>query len=114
MATSLMALALSASPGVAAAQVEVGETEAVIVTGAILRSDSPGSNFVISRGDLDAVRPLSVKDVLRLSPGVQVVDEDIFGLKLNISLRGLPPRRSGRTLLLEDGMPILLRAFGAL
>lgn len=106
VATSLMALAMSASPGVAAAQADVGETEAVIVTGAILRSDSPGSNFVISRSDLDAARPLSVKDVLRLSPGVQVVDEDIFGLKLNISLRGLPPRRSGRTLLLEDGMPI--------
>ena len=106
LATSMITLALIAWPGMAAAQAEVGEAEAVIVTGAILRSDSPGSSFVVGRDEMDAVRPLSVKEVLRLSPGVQVVDEDIFGLKLNISVRGLTPRRSGRTLLLEDGMPI--------
>lgn len=110
LAPSMIALALTACPGMAAAQAQgqaqVAETEAVIVTGAILRSASPGSSFVVGRGDLDAMRPISVKDVLRLSPGVQVVDEDMFGLKLNISVRGLTPRRSGRTLLLEDGMPI--------
>jgi Fe(3+) dicitrate transport protein len=37
-----------------------------------------------------------------------VVSEDLFGLKVNISVRGLTPRRSARTLLLEDGMPIQL------
>jgi Fe(3+) dicitrate transport protein len=41
-----------------------------------------------------------------LVPGLAVVEEDAFGVKLNVSVRGLSPRRSGRTLLLEDGIPI--------
>jgi len=87
-------------------QRSVEDTEAVIVTGRILRGSGPGSSFVVDGLELESLRPLSLKEALRLSPGVQVIDEDIFGLKLNISVRGLTPRRSGRTLLLEDGMPI--------
>lgn len=65
-----------------------------------------GSLTVIDRAALTQMQPVSVKEVLRRVPGVHVVDEDAFGLKLNISVRGLNARRSGRTLLLEDGVPI--------
>jgi Fe(3+) dicitrate transport protein len=44
-------------------------------------------------------------------PGVHVVDEDALGVNLNIGARGLDPRRSSRTLLLEDGMPIHLAPY---
>jgi Fe(3+) dicitrate transport protein len=71
----------------------------------------PGSTGEITRADLDATRPLSIKEALRRSPGVHVVDEDAFGLNLNIGLRGLNPRRTQRTLLLEDGVPIHLAPY---
>jgi Fe(3+) dicitrate transport protein len=68
----------------------------------------PGSSFVITQKDLKAANPYAVKDSLRGVPGLHVVDEDAFGLNLNIGIRGLDPRRTSRTLLLEDGMPIHL------
>jgi Fe(3+) dicitrate transport protein len=82
--------------------------ETIVVSGSILREKArlPGSAFEISGEDLARIKPISVSDVLRQVPGIQVVSEDLFGLKVNISVRGLTPRRSARTLLLEDGMPI--------
>ncbi len=68
----------------------------------------PGSATVVRARQLALLAPLSVKDALRTVPGVHVVDEDAFGLNLNIGVRGLQPRRSSRVLLLEDGMPIHL------
>ena len=68
----------------------------------------PGAATVVDSTRLARLAPLSVKEVLRTIPGVHVVDEDAFGLNLNIGMRGLPPRRAQRVLLLEDGMPIHL------
>jgi Fe(3+) dicitrate transport protein len=68
----------------------------------------PGSATVVPTRQLAELAPLSVKEALRTVPGVHVVDEDAFGLNLNIGVRGLQPRRSSRVLLLEDGMPIHL------
>ena len=68
----------------------------------------PGATAEITREDLDLLRPLSVKESLRQVTGVHIVDEDAFGLNLNVGLRGLNPRRTQRTLLLEDGVPIHL------
>lgn len=65
-----------------------------------------GSLTIISAAELDHMQPITIKEALRRAAGVQVIDEDAFGLKLNISVRGLNARRSGRTLLLEDGVPI--------
>lgn len=65
-----------------------------------------GSLTIIDFTALARMQPITVKDVLRRAPGAQVIEEDAFGLKLNISVRGLNARRSGRTLLLEDGVPI--------
>jgi Fe(3+) dicitrate transport protein len=84
------------------------QVETVIVSGSILRERAslPGSTFEISAQDLARLKPISVSDLFQHVPGIQVVSEDLFGLKVNISVRGLTPRRSARTLLLEDGMPI--------
>lgn len=68
----------------------------------------PGAAVLIDAAALRALAPLSIKEALRTVPGVHVVDEDAFGLNLNIGVRGLQPRRSSRVLLLEDGMPIHL------
>jgi Fe(3+) dicitrate transport protein len=71
----------------------------------------PGASTVITGRRLDAERPYSVREALQGVPGVHVVGEDAFGLNLNIGVRGLDPRRSARTLLLEDGMPIQLAPY---
>lgn len=96
-----------ASPAIAS-EVRPENVETIIVTGSILknRASLPGSSFEVSAEDITRLRPISVSDLFAQVPGIQVVSEDLFGLKVNISVRGLTPRRSARTLLLEDGMPI--------
>lgn len=71
----------------------------------------PGSSAVVNRQQLEAERPYSVREALQGVPGLHVVGEDAFGLNLNIGIRGLDPRRTSRTLLLEDGMPIHLAPY---
>jgi Fe(3+) dicitrate transport protein len=83
--------------------------DSTMIVHGILREplrDLPGSAYLIDHEQLEMMRPLTMKEVLRRAPGVQIIDEDVLGLKLNISVRGLNPRRSGRTLLMEDGAPI--------
>jgi Fe(3+) dicitrate transport protein len=80
----------------------------VVAPTADARARFPGAVRVVDAARLSAVPEVSVKDALRSVPGVHVMDEDAFGLNLNIGLRGLPARRSQRVLLLEDGMPIHL------
>jgi Fe(3+) dicitrate transport protein len=72
----------------------------------------PGSFAVVDLQQLDQRKPFTVKEALREVPGVHIVGEDTFGLGLNIGVRGLDPRRSSRTLLLEDGMPLFLAPYG--
>jgi Fe(3+) dicitrate transport protein len=45
-------------------------------------------------------------------PGINIVGEDSMSLNLNIGIRGMNPRRSSRTLLMEDGMPIFFAPYG--
>ena len=72
----------------------------------------PGSFNVIDEKELEARRPFSVTEALNNVPGINVVGEDAFGLGLNIGIRGMDPRRTSRTLLLEDGMPLFLAPYG--
>ena len=68
--------------------------------------DVAGSAHIVDATALELMQPITLKDVLRRAPGLQLIDEDALGQKLNISVRGLNARRSGRTLLLEDGAPL--------
>ncbi|MDP3872919.1 MAG: TonB-dependent receptor [Methyloversatilis sp.] len=91
------------------------EVDTINVRGSILPyklEHIPGSTSVLDTEQLEAQRPFSIKEALRTVPGVHVVDEDSFGLGLNIGIRGLNPRRTSRTLLLEDGMPLFLAPYG--
>jgi Fe(3+) dicitrate transport protein len=91
------------------------EVDTINVRGSILPyklEHIPGSTSVLDTEQLEAQRPFSIKEALRTVPGVHVVDEDSFGLGLNIGIRGLDPRRTSRTLLLEDGMPLFLAPYG--
>ena len=70
----------------------------------------PGSSSVMTREQIQDRSPFSIIETIREIPGLHVVAEDVAGTHLNIGLRGLNPRRSSRTLLLEDGAPIIFFA----
>lgn len=109
------ALALACSAAMAAAQTPapVSALPAVTVTGALPNQLEavPGSSAVVGARQLEAERPYSIREALQGVPGLHVVGEDAFGVNLNIGIRGLDPRRTSRTLLLEDGMPIHLAPY---
>jgi len=72
----------------------------------------PGSGVIIDKATINSQGPLSFKDALRTTTGINIVDEDVLGRRLNLGIRGLDPRRSSRTQLLEDGAPIQLAPYG--
>lgn len=86
----------------------------ITVTGTSILPSSvenlPGSYSVMTRDQIEARNPFSIIETIREIPGLHVVAEDVAGTHLNIGLRGLNPRRSSRTLLLEDGAPTVFFA----
>jgi len=66
----------------------------------------PGSVEIIDARTLDISRPFNFNEALRKAPGVYTRDEEGFGLRPSIGIRGLDPNRSAKVLLLEDGVPL--------
>lgn len=73
---------------------------------------APGSATIIDQSELQSSRVLSVNEALRKVPGVNVRDEEGFGLRPNIGIRGLNPSRSTKVLILEDGIPAMYAPYG--
>jgi Fe(3+) dicitrate transport protein len=73
----------------------------------------PGSFDIVDEAKLEEKRPFSIKEALSEVPGLNIVQsEDPIGLALNIGVRCMDPRRTSRTLLMEDGVPLFLGAYG--
>jgi Fe(3+) dicitrate transport protein len=72
----------------------------------------PGSATVLDEHELQSSRVTTVGEALRKVPGVVVRDEEGFGLRPNIGIRGLNPTRSTKVLLLEDGLPFTYAPYG--
>jgi Fe(3+) dicitrate transport protein len=68
--------------------------------------DTAGAASVLAEFELRTLRPLTLHDALRFVPGVRTLDDDVLGRRAGIAVRGAPTRRSRKTLLLEDGVPI--------
>ena len=85
----------------------------VIVVGDRIRLDTiPGSAAVIDQSVLQESRVFTINEALRKVPGVVARDEEGFGLRPNIGIRGLNPTRSTKVLLLEDGIPLAYAPYG--
>jgi len=54
----------------------------------------PGSGVVLNSASLQRGRPVTLTDVLRKAPGVNLRDEEGLALRPNIGIRGLSRRRS--------------------
>ncbi len=73
---------------------------------------TPGSIAIIDEKTLEESRVFTFSEALRKVAGIQVRDEEGFGLRPNISIRGLNPTRSSKVLLLEDGIPLTYAPYG--
>ena len=77
-----------------------------------LESRLPGSFESLDRATLDSTHPPTTNEALRKMSGLNVRDEEGFGLRPNIGVRGLNPTRSSKVLLLEDGIPLAFAPYG--
>ena len=73
---------------------------------------TPSSANIISQQTLESNHVFTTNEALRKVPGVVVRDEEGFGMRPNIGIRGLNPTRSTKVLLLEDGIPLMYAPYG--
>jgi len=71
-----------------------------------------GTAEVLDQSVIVSSRAQTVNEALRKVPGVTVRDEEGFGLRPNIGIRGSNPTRSTKVLLLEDGLPAMYAPYG--
>jgi Fe(3+) dicitrate transport protein len=76
------------------------------------KAQAEGTAEVLDQSVLVSGRALTVNEALRKVPGVTVRDEEGFGLRPNIGIRGSNPTRSTKVLLLEDGLPAMYAPYG--
>lgn len=65
---------------------------------------TPGSGFVITEADLEQYEFDDIHRVLQNVPGVYIREEDGYGLRPNIGLRGATSERSSKIALMEDSI----------
>lgn len=87
------------------------ELDPVVVIQNITRLDnpflrSPGSTDLVNPADIKRYNDIDINRILSRVPGVYVQEEDGFGLRPNIGMRGTGVERSSKINLMEDGIPI--------
>jgi len=63
-----------------------------------------GSGHYLDRDDLQQMQQADVNRMLKQIPGVNIQEEDGFGLRPNIGLRGVGSERSSKITIMEDGI----------
>ena len=89
----------------------VGRIEQVLVIG--VREQVPGSGSVIANEELERFDHTDLNQVMSAVPGVYVREEDGFGLRPNIGIRGAAAERSQKITIMEDGVLIAPAPYSA-
>ena len=87
--------------------------EITIIGDALAQKELAGSGAVIESEQLRLEVATDINQILKTVPGVYIREEEGFGLRPNIGIRGATAERSARILLLEDGVPIAPAPYAA-
>ena len=129
VATLLHSAAMAQTQDQAQASLETTTTapaalESVTVVGNWLDGDKPsaekvlehpGARTIVERERIQESGAATLREALRLVPGVQVQDSNGTGgsdISLNLSVRGLTARLSPRSYILQDGVPLSYAPYG--
>lgn len=101
---------VSLEPRLVAAEISV--TTSYLAGAGESVAEVPGALQRIEARVLENSRVFNFSEALRKIAGVNVRDEEGFGLRPNIGIRGTNPTRSTKVLLLEDGVPLGYAPYG--
>ncbi len=85
--------------------IKQGKFDEITIVGSKSKS-IPGSCKYLDIKQFSRLNQTNINNVLRLIPGVNIRDEEGFGLRPNIGLRGTSLNRSSKITLMEDGVLI--------
>ncbi|WP_333607094.1 TonB-dependent receptor family protein [Arsukibacterium sp.] len=108
MPFTLLAEQTAAAPESAAkAEALMPNIEVIRVNGQQLSHayDETGTVVLINQAQIEQIQPLSIEDVLRRVPGINIKGEEETSIVANFGLRGLSASES-KSLVLEDGVPV--------
>ncbi len=66
----------------------------------------PGSGAVVDQEQMNIEAATDINQLLKTVPGIYIREEDGYGLRPNIGIRGATSERSGKITLMEDGVMI--------
>lgn len=98
-------LALSVACAVSNVAVADDEMEHLAIFGSAHSvNDVPGSAHLISQAELEKFNFTDIMRTLTSVPGVYVLEEDGYGLRPNVGMRGTGQNRSEKVTIMEDGV----------